>query len=170
MTTAQRKTIFGISKGLGMDNDELHIMVSGLAGCESLKDLDDKQTDIVLRELHDRNRYHNNNAAKKPAPKEKPETVPGMMTAEQQSLAWSLMYRIRDLDEKPKLHENGKPYTVGERMAGAIHTILGITARPGKNIFNWVDFKNGAKLIEGLKRYLLSAERKAERRKTNDNG
>lgn len=167
MTAAQRKTIFGLSKGLGMNNDELHIMVSGLTGCGSLKELDDKQADVVLRELRYRN-YGNNKPVKKTASKEKSETVPGMMTAEQQSLAWRLMFRLQELDEKPRLNENGKPFTVGERMAGAINTILGITAKPGKNIFNWVSFENGTKLIEGLKRYVQSAERKAEKRKNND--
>lgn len=85
------------------------------------------------------------------------------MTAEQQKLAWRLMYRLQELDVKPKLHENGQPYTVGERMAGAIQTILGTTAIPGKDIFKWVSFEDGTKLIEGLKRYVRSAERKAEK-------
>ena len=83
-----------------------------------------------------------------------------MITAEQQSLAWRLMYRLQELDEKPKLHEDGSPVTVGERMAGAIEKILGISAMAGKDVFKWVSFENGSKLIEYLKRYVRSAERK----------
>lgn len=164
MTAEQRKTIFGLSKGLNMNNDELHIMVSGLTGRESLKELTDPQTEDVIRELRYRMRYSDNTKpVKKTAPKEKPEAVPGMMTAEQQSLAWRLMYRLQELDKKPRFHENGQSVTVGERMAGAVNKILGITTAPGENIFRWVSFDEGSRLIEGLKRYVRSAERKANK-------
>ena len=92
------------------------------------------------------------------------------MTTDQQSLAWRLMYRLQELDEKPRLHENGTPVTPGERMAGAIRTILDNNmAKPGKEIFDRVHFDEGERLIEGLKRYVKSAERKAKRRENNEN-
>lgn len=63
------------------------------------------------------------------------------------------------------LHEDGTPVTPGERMAGAIRAILDNNmAKPGKEIFDRVHFDEGAKLIEGLKRYVRSAERKMKRR------
>ena len=158
MTVQQRKTIFGLSKGLNMNTEELHLLVNGLTGKESLTELSDGQAETVIRELRSRTHY----SMKKPAAeiKPRPQSVPGMMTAEQQSLAWRLMYRLQELDEKPKLHEDGSPVTVGERMAGAIEKILGITAMAGKDVFKWVSFENGSKLIEYLKRYVRSAERK----------
>lgn len=162
MTTAQRKSIFGKSKGLGMNSEELHVLVAGLTGCQSLTELTDKQAEAVIGELDARG--NRSAPPEKRNPKAYKPAVAGMMTTEQQSLAWRYMYRLRELDEKPLLHEDGKPYTVGERMAGAIHKICGITAKSGEDIFRWVSFEDGAKLIEGLKRYVQSAERKAGRK------
>lgn len=166
MTTAQRKTIFGMCKSLGMSEDDRRALIFGLTGKESTKELTDSQTEAVIGELRKRC-----GSVPEPPEKRNPKAykpaVAGMMTTEQQSLAWRYMYRLRELDEKPMLHEDGKPFTVGERMAGAIHKICGITAKPGENIFRWVSFKDGEKLIEGLKRYVNNAERKA-RRKSND--
>ena len=160
MTVQQRKTIFGLSKGLNMDNDELHLLVNGLTGKGSLTELSDVQAETVIRELRGRSgqqRFY----------RKRPQSVPGMMTAEQQSLAWRLMYRLQELDEKPKMHEDGTSVTVGERMAGAIEKILGITTMAGKDIFKWVSFEEGSKLIEYLKRYVRSAERKAAKNETH---
>lgn len=160
MTAAQRKAIFGLKTKLGMDNDELHCLVYGVTGCGSLKELTDKQAQNVIREL-DCRRKSRKAPKETPDPKAYKPAVPGMMTTEQQRKAWALMYRLQELDEKPMLNGNGKPCTVGERMAGAILKITGVTAREGPEIFRWVDFGNGEKLIEGLKRYVRSAERKA---------
>lgn len=165
MTNAQRKTIFGRAKGLGMNTEELHILVAGLTGCESLTELTDKQVETVIGELN--NRVNHSAPPEKRNPNAYKPAVAGMMTTEQQSLAWRYIYRLRELDEKPMLHEDGTPVTVGERMAGAVYKICGITAKPGKDIFRWVSFDDGAKLIEGLKRYVQSAERKAGRRKNS---
>lgn len=165
MTTAQRKTIFGMCKSLGMSEDDRRTLICSVTGKESTKELTGNQTEAVIGELRKR-------CGSVPAPPEKRNpkaykpAVAGMMTTEQQSLAWRYMYRLRELDEKPLLHEDGKPYTVGERMAGAIHKICNITAKPGEDIFRFVSFEDGAKLIEGLKRYVNNAERKA-RQKSN---
>lgn len=159
MTVQQRKAIFGLSKGLKMNDEELHTLVFGLTECESLTMLDDIKAETVLRELRERMRYGNRTEPlenRKPK-KEQPEAVPGMMTSEQQSLAWRLMYRLQELDTSPRAA------VVGERMTGAILKILGITTKPGRDIFKWVSFEDGAKLIEGLKRYVRSAERKAQK-------
>ena len=168
MTNAQRKIIFGMCKSLGMSEDDRRALICSVTGRESTKELTDSQTEEVILELRKR-------CGGIPTPPEKRNpkaykpAVAGMMTTEQQSLAWRYMYRLRELDEKPVLHEDGKPFTVGERMAGAIHKICGITAKPGENIFRWVSFDKGTKLIEGLKRYVQSAERKAVRGDNSEN-
>ena len=165
MTTVQRKSIFGMCKSLGMSEDDRRALVYSVTGKESTKELTNSQTEAVIGEL--RKRCGSVHAPpEKRNPKAYKPTVAGMMTTEQQSLAWRYMSRLRELDEKPVLHEDGKPFTVGERMAGAINKICGNTAKPGENIFRWVSFEDGAKLIEGLKRYVNNAERKA-RRKSN---
>ncbi|MDE7279530.1 MAG: hypothetical protein K2N26_07390 [Oscillospiraceae bacterium] len=94
----------------------------------------------------------------------------GMITIDHQSLVWRYIYLLRKLDEKPMLHEDGTPVTPGERMAGAIRAILDNNmVKPGKDIFERVHFDEGERLIEGLKRYVKSAERKAKRRENNEN-
>ncbi len=163
MTTAQRKTIFAKSKGLGMNSEELHVLVAGLTGCQSLTELTDKQAEAVIGELDARG--SRNAPPEKRNPKAYKPAVAGMMTTEQQSLAWRYIYRLRELDEKPLLHDDGKPFTVGERMAGAIHKICGITAKSGEDIFRWVSFKDGERLIEKLKMYVNTAERRAKNKK-----
>lgn len=71
MTAQQRKIIFGLSKGLNIDKDNLHMLVSGLTGCESLTELTDEQADIVIRELRSRMRYSTNTKPVAPPPKRK---------------------------------------------------------------------------------------------------
>ena len=158
MTNAQRKAIFGMCKSLGMNDDDRRALIYSVTGKESTKELTDSQTEAVIGELRKRCGGLSVAPPEKRNPKVYKPAVAGMMTTEQQSLAWRL-------DEKPLLHEDGKPFTVGERMAGAIHKICGITAKPGKDIFRWVSFDEGTKLIEGLKRYVRSAERRAKKKK-----
>lgn len=164
MTASQRKAIFGMCKTLGMSDDDRRALVLSVTGKESTKELTDRETEDVLRELRKRlggetvPREKRNPKAYKPA-------VPGMITPDQQSLAWRYIYRLRELDEKPMFHEDGTPVTPGERMAGAIRAILGNNmTQPGEEIFARVHFDEGTKLIEGLKRYVRSAERKAKGR------
>ena len=169
MTDAQRKSIFGMCKQLGMSEDDRRALICSVTGKESTKELTDRETEAVIQELRARSKGKIVPPEKRNPKAYKPAEA-GMMTTEQQSLAWRLMYRLQELDEKPMLHEDGKPYTVGERMAGAIRAILDNNmAQPGKDIFKRVNFDDGAKLIEGLKRYVRSAERKAKRRENNEN-
>ena len=76
------------------------------------------------------------------------------MTAAQQKKAWSLIYRLDEIEPKevPEV----------ERLIGAIEKVLGITASR-VDPFRWINFDDGTKLIEQLKRYVRSAERKAAR-------
>ena len=80
------------------------------------------------------------------------KNVPGMMTVAQQKKAWSLVYRLDEIEPKN--------VPVVERLIGAIEKILGITASKDEP-FRWVNFDDGTRLIEQLKRYVRSAERRA---------
>ena len=169
MTVSQRKAIFGMCKSLGMSDDDRRALVLCVTGKESTKELTDRETEDVIRELKARLGGETVPPEKRNPKAYKPAEA-GMMTTDQQSLAWRLMYRLQELDEKPMLHENGTPVTPGERMAGAIRAILDNNmAKPGKEIFDRVHFDEGERLIEGLKRYVKSAERKAKRRENNEN-
>lgn len=165
MTAAQRKAIFGMCKNLGMSEDDRRALIFSVTGKESTKELTGSQTEEVIREL--RKRCGDSSA---PPEKRNPNAYKpaeaDMITPKQQSLAWRYIYRLRELDEKPMLHEDGTPVTPGERMAGAIRAILGNNmAKPGEEIFYRVHFDEGMRLIEGLKRYVDSAEK---RRKINN--
>lgn len=153
MDSWQNKRIWGIAHSLGMSSDDLHALCNTVTGCYSLKDLDSRQTADLLAELNKR-QGGNRNYKKKPV-----QTEAGMMTAAQQKLAWRYIYRLAELDPTPS---KAQP---GERMCGAIKKALGITADI-KEPFKWIKFNEGIKLIEMLKRYVVSAERKAA--KCND--
>lgn len=51
ITTAQLRKIFATAHQLGMDNDELHCMIHGLTGCESIRRLNTSQGARVIDRL-----------------------------------------------------------------------------------------------------------------------
>lgn len=150
------KRLYALASGLDMisrheQEDAFHQLVYGITEKKHVSDLTDREAKAVEAELLKRMRLGNH---KKPLKRKQHEFVPGMMTADQKRYAWYLAYRLMELDTK-------SPDTpVNERLAGAVQKILGITAPPDKPLV-WVTFENGSKLIEALKRYVKSAERKA---------
>ena len=155
MDAQNRKAIFAMCRQLNIDNDDRRALIYCVTGKESTKELTDAEAKAVIGELSER--ISRSLPLEKRKPKVYSPSVAGMMTPEQQSLAWRLIYRLIELDGNPK------GATVAERMVGAIKKELGITAAPGKEIFKWVSFNDGSKLIEQLKRYVRSAERKSKK-------
>lgn len=156
MTDNERKRIFGLARELGINSEELHILVNGVTGCTSITELNKKQTYDVIRELNDRIKLSGKTDSPKPKSKPKKEEVivPGIITPNQKRYCWNMMYHLAELEPRDT--------AVGERMCGAIGKILGVTAVP-EDPFKWVTFEQGRDLIEGLKRYVYSAEKKAIR-------
>lgn len=103
MTASQRKAIFGMCGQLGMNEDNRHALVLDVTGKESTKELTDMETENVLRELRKRLGGENVPPEKRNPRAYKPAVL-GMITPDQQSLAWRYIYRLRKLDEKPRLH------------------------------------------------------------------
>lgn len=170
MATQYTKRLYALASGLELvernnKDDPFHILVHGITGKTSVKDLTDDEKKEVEAELLNRMKLSNHNVPLKTKAKTKTkvETQPGMMTAAQQTLAWRLIYRLMELDATPKIKDTGVPYTARERMDGAIDKILGVTPNKTKNPYVWVDFKQGEKLIEVLKKYVRSAERKQKK-------
>ncbi|MGN1305331.1 MAG: regulatory protein GemA [Oscillospiraceae bacterium] len=159
MTAQERKSIFAFCRELGMSDDDRHALIYSITGKESTTELTPGETKSVIHELTERLKLKNRT---KPLEERKPRAyrprVPGMMTPEQQSLAWRLVYRLMELDGVA-----ADKSMAGKRMAGAIRKELGITTVEGEHIFEWVNFENGAKLIEKLKMYVRSAERRVKR-------
>ncbi len=150
------KRLYTLANSLGLvDNgskeDPFHQLVYGLTGKDHVSELTPSEARAVQAELQKRMRLKNHD---KPLKKKKviKEDIPGMMTAAQQGLAWRLVYRLDELEPTDA--------SVPERLIGAIEKVLGITAARA-DPFRWVNFEDGTKLIESLKRYVRSAERRA---------
>lgn len=158
MENRDRCRIFGMAKQLNMSNEELHLLCEAVTGCDSIKALDKNQTAALIAELQKRSGGTAHRSPRKSTGSER-RSVPGMMSVSQQGLAWRFIYRLEELDGSPS------KATPGERMCGAIKKILGITADV-KEPFKWISFDDGVKLIETLKRYVRSAERRAQRNGT----
>ena len=124
------------------EEDAFHILVYAITKKRHINELTEKESDEVLKNLLKRK-------------KNDKKSVAGMMTVSQQKLAWRLVYRLAELDP----NENA---AVSERLVGAIKKVLGITPSR-RDPFRWVNFNDGARLIEYLKRYVKSAENKAEK-------
>lgn len=156
-TTTKKLYTLANSLGLvenGNKEDPFHQLVYGLTGKEHVNELTPEEARAVQAELQERMKLKNHSEPLK-RKKSTKETVPGMMTAAQQGLAWRLVYRLDELEPTAA--------SVPERLVGAIGKILGITASRADPL-RWVDFDSGTKLIEHLKRYVRSAERRAAKK------
>lgn len=161
ITGEQIKRICAMAAGLHMlernnPEDPLHILVCGMTGKCSLKELTYKEAQEVTGELD--NRLRQLPSSERPKSKRKqaaPAAQKGMMTKAQQGKAWELVYTLRDLD--PNEH------TVGKRMAGAIRAVLHVDVVSEKELFRWVTAAQGRELIEQLKRFVQTAKNKQER-------
>ena len=143
--------LYALASGLGMvernnKEDAFHQLVFGVTGKEHVSELTQAEANAVQRELQERMRMKNHDA---PLKKRTNKTVPGMMTVPQQNLAWRYIYRLAELEPTDA--------AVSDRLIGAIRKILGITTSK-RDPFR---FDDGTRLIEQLKRYVRSAERRA---------
>lgn len=165
-TKEQIKRIYGLGAGLGIvgkdKDDMLHELIFSITGKDSVKQLDDSEFKAVQAELINRMKLadpnhllHNTKSRNK---KKEAEEIgcSGMATPEQQRLCWRYCYRLKELDTNPESAD------VGDRLIGVIGKVLGVTASK-KQPFRWIDQEQCSKLIEQLKRYVNSAERRAKR-------
>lgn len=158
-TKEQIKRIYGLGAGLGIvgknRDDMLHELVFACTGKDSVKELDDADFRRVEGELISRMRYSNPHH---PEHKTKSKELGnnGMATKDQQALCWRFCYRLKELDPNPLSAD------VGDRLVGAITKVLDVTATK-KEPFRWVNQEQCAKLIEQLKRYVNTAERRKRR-------
>ena len=132
----------------GSKEDPFHQIVYSLTGKTSVKDLTSREMKQVENEI--RSRISENVSGDRIRSQ---EAVAGMMSPAQQSLAWRLMYRIQRYDVKVS------DKSVGARLAGVVRKSLKISASDTDPL-KWVNAENGNKLIETLKRYVKSAEKK----------
>lgn len=163
ITKEQIKRIYGLGAGLGIvgknRDDMLHEVIFSITGKESVKELTDSDFKAVQAELIHRMKFADPNH-KPHKVKRKPDRSEignnGMATPEQQRLCWRYCYRLKELDLSPRSAD------VGDRLLGAIGKVLGVTASK-KEPFRWIDQEQCSKLIEQLKRYVNTAERRTKR-------
>lgn len=147
---SQIKKIYAIANALGLCNrekdDYLHLLVAGLTGKDSIKKLTYNQANDIISELQKRQDSY--------TPKNKGEgsKISGGITKGQIRKIWALMYSL----EKLSPSEAG----LGDRLCGVIEKNLYVTAI-AKDPFRFIDHKGGNKLIEVLKGYIKTIERKA---------
>ena len=100
MTDNERRRIFGLARELGINRDELHILVNGVTGCTSITELNKKQTYAVIKELNDRIKLSGKTARKSSKPKKEETIVPGMITPNQKRYCWNMMYHLAELEPR----------------------------------------------------------------------
>lgn len=138
--------MFAISKNLGMAKEDLYAMAQV---DESIKELDYYGANAVIAELERRQRVPP--VRKRTAPRTQ---RPGGSTTGQEAKVWALMYQLKNLDKAPN------DASLGERLCGIIKKELHMDATP-EQPFAWMDAHSCNKLIEIVKNYIKSAQRKA---------
>lgn len=157
----QIKAIYTMGNTLGIvesgnSSDDLHCLVEGITGKDSVSRLTSAQATTVIKELKHRLRFES--PQKKQSKQRK--TTPKGMTAQQQSKVWALMYELEGYD----IISSGS--SIGKRLTGIIKKELKTDAAV-KNPFAWLNASQGEKLIEILKSYIKSAIKHYEKHMEN---
>ena len=149
-TTNRFSKIFALAKKAGMSgkqgNEDLHALVADICGKDSLKELTNSDYAAVIKELQSRAGTSNTYKAKSKGNSKG-------MTEGQERKIWRLMYELQELSPSSA--------ALGERLCGIIKKEFKIDAT-SKSPLAWFSFNDASKMIEILKRYVSSAEKKAK--------
>ena len=153
------KKIYGLGAACGIVDpgskaDGLHDVVYRISGKASVRELTEAEARKVIAELRTYLRLSKS---------EPPPMARSKMTSEQTKLAFQYIYRLEELDTTPSKS------TPRERLCGVIRKVLGIEVDPGKDIFKGFSVEQGSAVIEELKRYVRTAERREKRIKNEQN-
>lgn len=154
----QIRKIYTIGSALGIkgsgNEDELHALVGGMTGKDSIKSLTYKEASAVIERLEGLQGRAASSKSRISKPKEH-ESRSGGVTSGQQKKIWALMYELKKYDEVPN------DVQLGDRLCAVIKKEFGVDAI-AKNPFVWISFEQGNNLIEILKRYVKSARKRGE--------
>lgn len=132
----------------GSHEDSLHILVEGVTGKTSIKELTHAEGLVVLQELRKRSKP----AKAAPLKKIRQYTeLPGGVTAGQQKLIWYLMFQLEKFDPAPA------EVQLRARLCGIIEKQFKVTSFPSQP-FRFITMEQGSALIEGLKSLTERAE------------
>lgn len=128
----------------GSHEDGLHDIVYRETGKSSVRALSEAEARKVIQELHS---YLQISQLTPP---------PGRsnISSEQTRLAFRLIHRLAELDKIPSAA------SPRERLAGVIFKATGISPKQDGDLFEGLSEEQGSRIIETLKRYVRSAERK----------
>lgn len=157
MLSAEKiQRVYGLASVLGMvgddDTDTLHELVYNITGCTHVSEMNYNQYRQVLSDLSTKARLLE---PKKKKVKHHSNSPRGMSEGQQRKV-WQLMYQLQGCDEQPCTTP------LGERLCGIIKKELKIDAMP-KEPFRWLSYQDGVRLIEVIKNYCRSAEKKRMR-------
>ena len=159
MTQAQRtQRIYALGSRLGLldsgnKDDLLHNLVNHLTGKTRIRDLTEAEYKVVITDLITQIKI--DNLDEPVHPRRKYESIPGMMSVGQQKMVWKLMYQMKELD----LADTSA--ALGNRLCRIIKKELHTDCTP-KQPFKWLNHTQGSKLIEIIKKYIQSAQRRKE--------
>lgn len=152
MSAEQRMRIYGLAKELKMStrsaekDDELHQLVAGITGKDSLQTLTCDEAERILGELRHRRRMRETFV---------PSAKPSGVTPGQQQKMIALICELRKCDNPPS------NATVEQRVAGIIQSKLHIDAVAAKP-YQWLTYQQGNQLIEITKGILATAQRRVQ--------
>lgn len=164
MTAEQIRRLYAKAHKLGIvengnKNDNYHILITSLTGKMSTKDLsvdEYKRVDNELTRLI--NSTGLNLAKDKNTSNKKHQRSPGGISAGQINKIWALMYQLASASPA-LIGADGKSASIGSRLCGVIKKEMKLDATT-KSPLAWMTYKQGNNLIEIIKKYILSTERK----------
>jgi len=147
----QIRSIFAMGRDLGIvqagsHDDNLHALVEGITGKESIKLLSFKEATQVISRLKTDLDFGS------PPPERKKASA--LVSTAQISKIWALMYQLSNLDTEPDI------CPLRTRLKGVAQKALG---RDFGRDYNWLQSlskSDANKVTETLKRYVASAKRK----------
>lgn len=139
--------VIGAKCGLverGNKQDNLHTLIYQLTEKESVSELTEEQAAAVIRRLK----------SEESAVITSDEQVKAFISEAQIKKIFGLMYELAALSPSE--------VKVKDRLCGIIQKELGLKVNPRTDIFNGFSERQGAKLIDAIKRYVRQAKRKEE--------
>lgn len=139
--------VIGAKCGLverGNKQDNLHNLIYQLTEKESVSELTEEQAAAVIRRLK----------TEEASVIAVDEQVKAVISGAQIKKIFGLMYELADLSPSEA--------KVKDRLCGIIQKELGLKVNPRTDIFKGFSERQGAKLIDAVKRYVRQAKRKGE--------
>lgn len=139
--------VIGAKCGLverGNKQDNLHNLIYQLTEKESVSELTEEQAAAVIRRLK----------SEEAAVIAADEQVKAFISEAQIKKIFGLMYELAALSPSQA--------KVKDRLCGIIQKELGLKVNPRSDIFRGFSERQGARLIDALKRYVRQAKRKGE--------